>query len=162
MKSCTVLSYYKQYKQTLLLFSPLLKVQEQAENKRGALGSGKQLMHAQDMWFAFESRAAKAGRTHQSCTSLMQEPAETSLSSLAPLPSRRWISKRPEHWGEAQNTPQECTVSPGHHALIAGFVILPKQREKGFFQHSHKACCRQRQEHLVIRQERNKMHERLR
>lgn len=46
MKSCTVLSYYKQYKQTLPLFSPLLKVQEQTKNKPGALGSGKQFMHA--------------------------------------------------------------------------------------------------------------------
>lgn len=46
MKSFTVLSYYKQCKQTLPLFSRLLKVQEQTKNKPGALGRGEQFMHA--------------------------------------------------------------------------------------------------------------------
>ena len=139
MKSCTVLSYYKQYKQTLPLFSQLLKVQEQT------CSSGHwKAIHACNITSGlhFKTKPPSARLAEEDvlvrCASLMQN-ASGDLSSPAPLRSGRWSSRMISALTGSRKHPSGMHNFCRTQTPIVNFVILPKQRDQVFFQHSHKA-----------------------
>lgn len=154
MKSCAVLSYYKQCKLTLPLFSPLLKVQEQTKNKPGALGSGKQFMHATWHVVCIFKQKKKAkhevgwgeriNTLHFTDAKCLWRPLLTGTASQQKTDQPNDLRTEGKH-----KTPIRQNFWSIQTPLVH-LVILPKQRNKVFFQHSHKAILRQRKKRFTL------------